>query len=147
MTNTKISSRVTVVLNVYHNTPNRNTTGPEPTRFSKFLDTTDVAYQRTVQLNNEWQSIDLGWLKDSGCSMLILQNVTERLPGLTPTDEEIDAIKASIVEYGVKSESGEAIGVGSLSPEEGVPLSPLDVSKIVVRSRTQSTLAYFVVPK
>lgn len=147
MTNTKISNRVTVVLNVYHNTPSRNTIGPEPIRFSKSLDTTNVAYQRTIELNNEWMELDLGWLKDSGCSVLVLANVTERLPGLTPTDAEIDAIKASVIEYGVRLESGEAIGIGYLSPEEGVPISPLDISKIVVRSRTQSMLSYFVVPK
>src|SRR5437868_1913375 len=152
----KQRSRLTIVSKVYHNVPGQNTVGPEPVSFYRYLTTDEQAYSRTVKVGKEWQEIDIGWLKDIGCSYIQLINDTKRLPSKVPTKEVSDNIASRAIELGieVKTQDGREVGIEliipicSFSPEEGTGLSPSDVSQLRVRCiNGEARLTYFVVPK
>ncbi len=79
--------RITVVENVYHQSPNGNPTTTSSS-YNRFLETDEQPYIRHITVTSEWQPIDLGWLKDVGIGMLIIQNNAKPTPVLSSERRE-----------------------------------------------------------
>lgn len=139
-------ARLTVVYSVYHSIPQQQPNGPQPIRYSRLLETTETAYSRTVRVTEQWEPLDIGWLKEVGCSYIVLENDSIRPLGVTPTREERGEWSAKIIEYGV-SVGDDIVSVGHLLPEEGTGFSPTHPERIQVRCKKgEGKLTYFVVP-
>lgn len=144
--------RITLVCSVYHSVPGHQPTSPEPIRYAQWLSEGDeLAYSRTIKVSMEWKPLDLGWIKDIGASMIVLKNITRRIPGKRPSDEVIQKYKNKIIDYGmivdISDTEKKVIPIGYLYPEQGIPLSFFDISNLVVRARDVDTkLTYFVIP-
>lgn len=94
--------RITVVSNVYHQIPGEPTAGPPATRHYRWLQSDESAYSRTVKIDKEWASIEMGHLSKANCSMIYLANAVKRLPSRKPTAEEIEQFKTQILEVAIR---------------------------------------------
>lgn len=94
--------RMSIVENVYHSIPGQGTSGPGASRFYRYLNSDEEAYDRTLRVGKEWQPIDIGWLKDKDVACVRIGNKNTRVPSKKPTLEQIDADNAKILEIGIE---------------------------------------------
>jgi hypothetical protein len=100
----KPSSRITVVETVYH-----QQSGGQPTavvnRHGRPLDTDEAPYTRQVNLTEEWQALDLGWL-EGNVGMLVLSNEEGKGYTVNPPRSELEDVRRRIVEVTYEWPSG-----------------------------------------
>lgn len=66
-------------------------------RFGGLATSDERAYQRTVKVGEEWQALDLGWVKECGCSQLLIENATPQWT-VMPTDKQRGEADAKVIE-------------------------------------------------
>lgn len=139
--------RLTIVQSIYYSIPREDVKGPSPLRFSRWLDTDEQPYARTMKLTEVWIPLDLGWLREKACSYLYLENSSIRPPGKRPTQEEIEFWAKKRIEWGIAVGEGiERIGI--LLPEEGCGFHPSNPERLMVRCQNgDGKLSYYVVPE
>lgn len=85
-----LRDRLTVSERVYHR-PIGEEASEFVSAYSHELETQEQPYERNCTATEEWQEVDLGWLKD-GVSMLVIRNNEGRRLQRNPTDD----VKADI---------------------------------------------------
>lgn len=139
-------ARITIVSNLYHSIPGEASKGPEAIRTYRWLNSDEQGYGRSVKIGEDWQEIDLGWLKDKEIGYIHFENDTRRLPGKVPTQEELAILAEKVIEIG--------LWVGDMiwplmyfPPEEGSGFAPIAPQNLRVRCRKGvAKLTYYVVP-
>lgn len=147
----QIRARITILSQLYHSTPGEPVSGPSPIRTYRWLDSDEQGYTRSVKIGEDWQEIDLGWLKDKDIGYIFFENDTRRLPGKVPTQEELDELAAKVIEIGiviqVATNDFEIHPLMSFLPEEGTGFCPIALQNLRVRCRKGvAKLSYYVVP-
>ncbi len=139
-------SRLTVLNKVYVNLPGENTTGPEPISFYRWLESEERPYSRTIKVTEQWQAIDLGWLKDLPIAHIVFENETVRPLGKVPEQLELDEWRDKVLEVGIQ------VGEGIIEPfayfpvGEGMSFSPSIPQDLRVRCRKGTgKLTYYIV--
>lgn len=131
------SPRITVVSNVYHQIPGEPPAAPPPTRFYRWIESEEQAYSRTVKIGLGWNPIDLGWLVDKGeYSIIILTNSLKRLPTRKPSAAEEQEFFSKVLEVGLLGSDGEVTPIAYIPVGEDMRLSPLNLDKYRIRSRS-----------
>ena len=97
-TEQKHPDRLVVVETVYY-----QQTGQQPlaieTRFSKPLESREQLYQRQLKTTQEWESLDVGWIKSVG--MLLLKNCAGKDLQENPSEQLAAEIASSTIELGI----------------------------------------------
>ncbi len=142
-------SRLTVVTKVYVNLPGENTIGPEPISYYRWLESEERPYSRTINVPEQWQALDLGWLFNQSIAYVVFSNDTKRPLGKVPEQSVIDEWRDKVIEVG--TQIGDSGGVVEpilyFSPEEGLGLSPTSPKNLRVRCRKGTAkLTYYIVP-
>src|SRR6516165_2146294 len=81
------TGRVTVVEIVHFISPGAAPISVE-SRFVRKLSTDEQPYVRRMTVDEKWQKLDLGWLKGSRPSMLVIENHEGQFTQVNPTKEE-----------------------------------------------------------
>lgn len=140
----RVSSRVTLIVQVYHRTPH----GPPLAvrdGYGWTLVSEEPAYVRPAAVARmEWQPLDLGWLKDQPIDMILVSNDEGRTPGqVIPTAEEAAALEGRVLEVSFGGDSYPAL---SIRPQMTLPLCPTDPSSIRIRGRGPVRFTVTVIP-
>lgn len=92
-------------------------------------------YSRHLKVTEDWTPLDLGWLKDSPISLIILSNEEGKNLERNPTLAEREAISKRIVEvaYTGSHDLGRIEPDSYFLPGESVRLHPLTSSTIHLR--------------
>lgn len=142
-------SRLTVVTKVYVNLPGENTIGPEPISYYRWLESEERPYSRTINVSEQWQILDLGWLYNQDIAHIVFSNDTKRSLGKVPEQSVLDEWRDKVVEIGIAPDALNAvtIPITFFLPEEGLSLSPTSPKSLRVRCRKGTAkLTYYVVP-
>jgi hypothetical protein len=100
--------------------------------WNRLLDSDEDGYKRRVVVKQEWQQLDLGWLKSKPLSAVYLANEREQ-QAVNPSPEEQAAIEAKVVEVGF-AESG-IHAAFQIRPGESMRACPIDADRLYLRSR------------
>ena len=131
------TTRLTVIETVYYQLSNSQPMSV-PVRFTRQIKTDEQPWVRKIQVGENWQPIDKGWIKN--CSMLMLVN--EEGSGLqkVPTEEERRDISARVVLIGNDS------FCVRVRPGESCRIEPddfLDANLICMQGKARCTLYIF----
>jgi len=69
-------------------------------RFARELESDEQVYQRTYSVGPDWKPLDLGWLREVGASMVVVENREGRNLQRVPFPDELLEIAERIVEIG-----------------------------------------------
>lgn len=131
-------SKLTVVETVYHQGANRQPTSTD-SRYSRYLETDDQPYSRTVTLDEAWKVLDIGWFAERQplrVRLLVIQNEEGKYLAIQPTDLERLALKEKVVEVSVGGISAD----WEVLPGESLRGSPSgDPRRLRLRSRSGKT--------
>jgi hypothetical protein len=103
--------------------------------YSRFLESAEQPYQRTITVGEEWKPLSLGWVTEDGgrCALLYLQNQPTRF-SVIPTAEQRAEADAKVVELGFDHLSADIL----ISPGESARFRP-SPDPIMVRCRKGTT--------
>ena len=101
-------------------------------RFMRWLDSEEQAYQRTLVLTEEWKQLEVGWLSDDGIARLVIKNDEGRFL-TTPTEEEKQAMAERVVEVGISQVYGYR-AYFRIRPGEDLQSEPTNASNLYLRS-------------
>lgn len=136
-------ARLTSQLNIYHQIPNEDSRQFQYASEAKMMDSENSPFQRTVTLQNEWSTLDIGWFGGEGgapIGQIVLFNRTGMKYQIKPTAEQLEADAQAIIEV-----QGRGIFV---RPKLFSVYSPIDNSPIVVRSLAGAArLEYVIIPQ
>ena len=146
----QIKDRLTVRETVYHHPFGHNPQAIE-TRFSHELENTEQLYERHLQVTEEWQPLDCGWLKDKA-GMLIIQNDEGQFLYVNPTDEEREATAKKTVEIGYGHHKHDFGTIGNhcwlIPPGESMRARPSHVSNLAIRCQSGvAEITLYLIPK
>jgi hypothetical protein len=142
-------SRLTVVEMVHHAGPNFSPTTAD-SRFARIVDSDEAPYVRPqgFKVGKDWKPLDLGWLTDLPCGMLVIRNEMERFT-VAPTQEQLQAARSKILEvtFTVFTRADDPPSTAMLvGPGESCRFMPYDPTAIRVRclhGETKVTLYVF----
>jgi len=137
-----IKDSLTVVETIYHR-PIAEEPSAIDNRYCRELDTKEQPYgPRKFTIENEWQSLDTGWLKEN-VGMFVLTNEEGRKLSVNPSEEEKKETSAHILEVGFMGSSD----VWLVPPKESFRGYPKDVTRVRVRCQQgQAKCKLFVIP-
>lgn len=130
---TKLKHRLTVVQTVYHQLPGQQPKSYE-SRFDRELETHEQPYERHTSVEEEWQPLDVGWLKDVGVGMLVISNDEGNFNVVNPSKEEKEAVAKKILEI-----SYEEIHYGNtwlIYPRESMRACPTLLMPLFIRCQS-----------
>lgn len=141
-------SRLVVVQTFYHQTEDDFKTTAVGGNFIRWLATDEAVYnpQRKVRVGQEWQEVDVGWIKTIG-----LLVITNHVPKVKMKAESVTS-KAGVLEVCLSSSIIEHVGEGVgmwakvteksiltphllLPPGEAYPIIPIMGNKVHIRCR------------
>lgn len=106
-------------------------------RFSRMLVSEDLPYTHPLQkVGEDWIPFDLGWLKDCGCSHLVVRNHEGKFVHVQPTEEQRKQVEARVLQIGVQiGDHVEPIAFIPPSEHAGESsrFSPVDITKLRIR--------------
>jgi hypothetical protein len=96
-----LADRLTIVETVYHQHLHQPPTAIE-TRYQRSLKTSEQVYSHQCTATEDWQPLELGWLK-SNVGMLVITNDEGHFTQVNPTEAERETAEKKILElsYGV----------------------------------------------
>ena len=142
----QIKDRLTVRETVYHHPFGHNPQAIE-TRFSHELETTEQLYERHLQVTEEWQPLDCGWLKDK-VGMLVIQNDEGHFLYVNPTDEEREAAANRTVEVAYKKPEQSCSNCWLIPPGESMRARPSHASELAIRCQSGvAEITLYLIPK
>lgn len=104
--------------------------------FHRWLDSTEQAYQRYLQLTQEWQPLDHGWLPADAVSMLVIKN-TECHAQVQPSPEEAAELQTHIIvigfQVGFDGHNPIIRPLILIRPGEHAQFEPYDLSDLYIR--------------
>lgn len=128
----RVASRVTVIVQVYHQTPHA---APLAVRdqYAWKLESDEAAYVRpNGKAGGAWQAVDLGWLGGQPVEMILISNDEGReLRQTIPSKEEVEALEKRVLEV--------SFGDGAsllIRPRMTQPLCPADPGGIRLRAQS-----------
>jgi hypothetical protein len=142
-----MSSRITVRESVYYQQRGKQPTNVE-TRFHATSDEKEQAYERTKVIGNQWERIDLGWVKH--CGMLVLRNegtLYEVIPEMEQKAvDDRKVLEIAFAAPGCDNVTGPPLyAVLSITPKASARFKPCDVQMYVrcVEGEVELTVAAF----
>lgn len=148
----RIKDRVTVKETVYHQQHGRNPQVIE-SKFCHDLETTEQLYERHLQVTEEWQPLDCGWLKDK-VGMLIIQNDEGQFLSVNPSEEERLAAAKKTVEIKYDRYRPKHIAVNDfyscwlIPPGESMRARPSHASGLSIRCQSGvAEITLYLIPK
>lgn len=127
--------RLTVVETIYHQAPGESPR-EVPSRYSRWLDSEESLYQRTMRVGEEWTPIDLGWLAgDVGMILLSAESGSKR--NTIPTEEERREDESKVIEVSFRTEAPRADI--TLLPGESARFCPAFAKEILLRCANGKT--------
>lgn len=127
----EIPDQITVVELVYHQVSSEEDATCSEARFSRQLTTSgEYPYVRHTKVNEEWQHLDLGWIVDVGCSMLLIENNEGYFKQTLPTENEKIEAKKKTIELCYSSNSPNCFLV---PPKESLRCCPSHADALMVR--------------
>lgn len=140
----RIRDRVTVLDKVYHQVHGSNPEAIE-CKFSCDLETTEQLYKRHLQVTEEWQSLDCGWLKDK-VGMLVIHNSEGRFLTVNPTTEQQNAVSKKVVEVAYSSRVDQ--GCWLVPPGQSMRGCPSRADDLMLRSQSGNIeITLYLLPK
>jgi hypothetical protein len=123
---------MTIHVTVHHSVHGEQPVGFQYAR-SFPLENRGEAYVRKLQIGEEWESLDFGWVKNPG--IIVIENKAGRGRLTHPTAEEITTTKAMILLLGVEYEKGSVlVPMFRIGPDKPC-LIEFDELPLVVRSK------------
>jgi hypothetical protein len=142
-----IPNRLTVVETIYHQSKDNDPVSSQ-TGFCRNLETEEQVYRRDLHLDAEkgWQPLDIGWLRESGCSHLSVTNKGGKRSTVQPTPEERAEMATRIVDiyYGWTAPTAETNPLDCLTfllPGESFRVTPMNPGLFYLRCRQGKTMA------
>ncbi len=129
-----VRHRLTVVDAVYFS-PHDGQPIEYRTPFGRELLTDERPYSRPLTVGPEWVEVDLGWLKDVGVSMVVVQNDEGRYRQTVPSPEERASESDRVVE--VAAETG-VPPFALVRPTESCRFEPARATGLALRCRSGS---------
>jgi hypothetical protein len=99
------TGRIAVVEMVSFNSPGISSHSTD-TRFVRHLKSDEQPYIRQLTIGEDWQPLDLGWVKNP--SMIIIENREGSFMQVQPTREEREEAAKKVVEIGIRNGETEA---------------------------------------
>jgi hypothetical protein len=103
--------------------------------FVRVLESGEQVYQRRMEIGKDWQPVDLGWLAEPGCSMIMIENREGGNLQVVPTEEEKQTIAAKVVEI-VLDQQSTGYNVLQVHPKESQRISPTRPDLCLIRCRS-----------
>ncbi len=139
----RIKDRITVVETVYHQPYGRNPRAIE-SKFSRELETTEQLYERHLQVTEEWQSLDCGWLKDNA-GMFVIQNDEGHFNSFNPSDAERALVAKKTVEIAYENPNSCR---WLIPPGESMRARPSHACSLLIRCQSgNAEITLFVFPR
>lgn len=140
--------RLTVNESVYH-----QLYGEQPSQienhFSRFVESDEEPYSRRRKATEEWQPLDIGWVKEIGVGMLVISSLAGKALQRNPTKEEKEETAKQILEVSYTAATPTSVALCWLIPPgESMRGMPSHGNELWIRSR-HGTVRYtvFVIPK
>ncbi len=122
----EVKDHLTVVETVYHRQYGEEATAVE-SRFTRELQTQEQSYTRRLKVEEEWRSLDTGWIIQVG--MLVIQNTEGKFLQQIPSEaDKAEALKKTIE---IKHDGSE--GCWLILPGESIRVCPSDASSLRIR--------------
>jgi hypothetical protein len=121
---TTAKDRLNLVLNISH-----EHFGDQPFGlnlvYSKMLDSYEQVYTRRVQIGKGWELVDLGWLEESGASLVVIENLEGKGLIVNPTPDQKETIESKVLEVAYNQNSKESDYVPAMGFCVRTPSAPL----------------------
>jgi hypothetical protein len=121
--------RMTVVDIFYHQVFGEQPESVE-SRFERELSSDEQMYQRKKVATEEWQPIDLGWVKEVGT--VFIQNIEGQFHSVNPTVEQKEEIAKRVLEF-TFAQCKECF---LIPPGESMRCSPTSAGSLMLRCRS-----------
>ena len=143
--------RMTVVSKVYYAGPRQQTHDPNLS-FSRFLEGAEEPYRRTTTVGEDWQELDLGWLKDRQ-GFLCVKNDEGSQRRVNPTEDELIDSNKRVLELGTFPQALEVAGAqpspfARIRPGESCQFEPCTAARLRIRCKHGSVrVVFFAIPE
>lgn len=137
--------RLTVTETVYHQTPGEEASFIN-SNFSRELEVKEEPYTRRCTATEEWQPLDLGWLKDLGVGMLVIRNEQGKIFDKIPTAEEREEEFKRVLQLRYRGDHVNHFWI--IPPTETIKGCPSQAESLLIRSAYKTAkYSLFLVPK
>jgi hypothetical protein len=150
-------SRIVIVENVYHQSPNEDPIVVE-SRFDRWLSTNEQPFIRKMYVEQEWKPLDYGWINNA--SILVITNEKDKSIAVRPTHSQQELLNNRILEVGIiptiedkprdmhsPKLDNTPIIFTTIPPGESIRINPPNVKSVVIRCQgigvTRCTISLF----
>jgi hypothetical protein len=141
-------SQLVVLCNVYYQSGFDEDPVGDVSRFFQSIPSTEEAYKRRLKINPEqWQILDLGWLKSTSVIFLIHRPEEK---DVRPTPAEQEKLKQTIVQIAFRSTEPSTepfVPVLQLLPDEGIPLRVVPGQSVFLYCEQQTRCYVIAIPR
>lgn len=129
--------RLTVVGSVYYLSDEESS--EVTARFTREIKSSEQVYPRRLQVGNEWEPLDIGWL--DSCGMLCIENRAPKIPNQL---QKLKRDDPHLVELSYTQDSQQSF---LIPPQETYFLLPSNATGLFIRSNESATVMLHAVPE
>jgi len=138
-------SRLTIAETLYHQSNSDDNPSSVVAQHCQFLETDEQLWQRRQKIGKEPTNLDIGWIEDWSCLLIINSSMVPNVPPAIRTPEDTQRIEESTVcLYSVKDKSQQ----WKILPGDSFRGCPTDIESLYLHCPNGSTtVKIVVVPK